>query len=119
MLINLGRAGSILGGSIDTQLGKSLCNFAGITSDNVDLGGSIDTQLGKSLCNFAGITSDNVDLGGGGSIDTQLGKSLCNFAGITSDNVDPWGTGVQSTLNFGSHFATLVGLPLTMLIQGG
>ena len=52
-------------------------------------GGSIDTQLGKSLCNFAGITSDNVDPGG--SIDTQLGKSLCNFAGITSDNVDPWG----------------------------
>ena len=56
---------------------------------------------------------------GGGSIDTQLGKSLCNFAGITSDNVDSWGTGVRSTLNFGSHFATLVGLLLTMLIQGG
>ena len=35
-------------------------------SDNVDPGGSIDTQLGKSLCNFAGITSDNVDPGGGG-----------------------------------------------------
>ena len=63
--------------------------------DNVDpggLGGSIDTQLGKSLCNFAGFTSDNVDPGGGQS--TQLGKSPCNFAGITSDNVDPWGTGV-------------------------
>ena len=76
------------GGSIDTQLGKSLCNFAGITSDNFDpgwAGGSINTQLGKSLCNFAGITSDNVDHGG--SIDNQLGKSLCNFAGITSDNV--------------------------------
>ena len=82
------------------------------------MGGSIDTQLGKSLCNFAGITSDNVDPGGA-SIDTQLGKSLCNFAGITSDNVDPWGTGVQSTLNLGSHFATLLGLLLTMLIQGG
>ena len=78
------------GGSIDTQLGKSLCNFAGITSDNVDPGGSIYTQLGKSLCNFAGITSDNVDPGG--SIDTQIGKSLCNFAGITSDNVDPGGS---------------------------
>ena len=81
------------GGVNDTQLGKSLCNFAGITSDNVDpwgTGGSINTQLGKSLCNFAGITSDNVDLGG--SINTQLGKSLCNFAGITSDNVDPGGS---------------------------
>ena len=52
------------GGSINTQLGRSLCNFAGIISDNVDPGGSIDTQLGKSLCNFAGITSDNVDPGG-------------------------------------------------------
>ena len=180
-------------GSIDTQLGKSLCNFAGITSDNVDLwvavdrhwtwevtlqlcwdysltmlilGGSIDTQLGRSLCNFAGITSDNVDLVGsqstlnlgshfatllglpltmrilGGSIDTQLGKSLCNFAGITPDNVDPgwegvnwhsslevtlqlcwdylwqcwsWGA-VISILNLGSYFATLLGLLLTMLI---
>ena len=56
------------------------------------LGGSIDTELGKSLCNFAGITSDNADLGGG-STDTQLGKLLWNFAGITSDNVDPWGQG--------------------------
>ena len=60
-------------------------------------GGSIDTQLGKSLCNFAGITSDNVDPRG--SIDTQLGKSLCNFAGITSDNADPWGTGVGWGVN--------------------
>ena len=55
------------------------------------MGSSIDTQLGKSLYNFAGITSASVDPGGGGSIDTQLGKSLCNFAGITSDNVDPGG----------------------------
>ena len=69
----------ILGGSIDTQLGKSLCNFAGITSDNVDPGGTIDTQLGKSLCNFAGITSDNVDPGRG-SIDTptrEVTLQLC------------------------------------------
>ena len=133
------------GGSINTQLGKSLCNFAGITSNNVDLGGgqstfnlgshfatllgllltmlilgaggSINTQLGKSLWNFAGITSDNVDPRG--SIDTQLGKSLCNFAAITSDNFDPGGLGGQSILNLGSHFATLLGLPLTMLMLGG
>ena len=163
----------ILGGSTDTQLGKSLCNFAGITSDNVDpweIGVSIDTQLWKSLCNFGGITSDNVDPGGvrsilnlgghfatllrlpltmricggilGGQFNTQLGRSLCNFAGITSDNVDcGWGSiNTQlgrSLCNFagiisdngdpegsldtelGSHFATLVGLLLTMLIQGG
>ena len=67
----------ILGGSIDTQLGKSLCNFAGITSDNFDpgwAGGSINTQLGKSLCNFAGITSDNVDAGG--SINTTWEVTL-------------------------------------------
>ena len=75
------------------------------------------TQLWKSLCNFGGITSDNVDPGG--LIDTQLGRSLCNFAGITSDNVDPWGQGGRSTLNLGSHFATLLGLLLTMLILGG
>ena len=135
------------GGQLDTQLGKLLCNFAGITSDNVDHwgirglintqlwkslcnfgwdylltmlipGGLIDTHLGRSLCNFAGITSDNVDCGWG-SINTQLGRSLCNFAGIISDNVDPWWTGVQLTLNLGSHFATLLGLLLTMLIQGG
>ena len=86
----------LLGGSIDTQLGKSLCNFAGITSDSVDPGGgTINTQLGNSLCNFAGITSDNVYPGG--SIDTKLGKSLCNFVGITSDNVDPWGVNWHST----------------------
>ena len=107
------------GGSINTQLWKSLCNFAGVTSDNVDPGrGSINTQLGKSLCNFAGITSDNVDPRGS-QIDTELGKSLCNFAGITSDNAWSWGGGGQLTLNLGSHFATLLGLPLTMLILGG
>ena len=39
----------ILGGSIDTQLGKDLHNFGRIASDNVDPGGSIDTQLGKDL----------------------------------------------------------------------
>ena len=106
---------------INTQLGKSLCNFAWITSDNVDpegdqltlnleshfatllglpltiliLWGSIDTELGKSLCNFAGVTSDSVDPEGG-SIDTELGKSLCNFAGITSENVDPGGVDQHS-----------------------
>ena len=37
-------------------------DIARITSDNVNPGGgSIDTQLWKSLCNFAGITFDNVD----------------------------------------------------------
>ena len=57
------------------------------------LGGLIDTQLGKSLCNFAGITSDNVDPGGQGVQSTlNFGKSLCNFGGITSDNVDPRGS---------------------------
>ena len=107
------------GGSIDTQLGKSLCNFAGITPDNVDpwvYRGSIDTQVWKSLCNFAGITSDNVDPVEG-LIDTHLGRSLGNFAGITCDNVDP-GWRVWSALNLGSHFATLLWLPLTMLILG-
>ena len=105
---------------IDTQLGKSLCNFAGITSDNVDPGGwgvQLTLNLGSHFATLLGLPLTMLILGG--SIDTQLGKSPCNFAGITSDNVDPWGTGVRSTLNFGSHFATLVGLLLTMLIQGG
>ena len=92
------------------NLGSHFAIFAGITSDNVDWG--VDTQLGKSL--WAWITSDNVV-----DQDTQLGKSLCNFAGITSDNVDPGGWGDQLTLNLGSHFATLLGLPLTMRICGG
>ena len=65
-------------------------------------------MLGGLDCNFAGVNSDNVDPRG--SIDNQLGKLLWNFAGITSDNVDPWGTGVQLTLNLGSHFATLAGI---------
>ena len=179
------------GGSIDTQPGKSLCNFAGITFDSVDPGGSINTQLGKSLCNFAGITFDSVDLGVNWHSTWEV---LCNFAGITSDSVDPvgcsnqhstweftlqlcwdnlwqcWSWGVnqhstwevtlqlcfdylwqcwsqggvnwhsawevtlqlcwdylwqcwswwrgQLTLNLGSHFATLLGLPLTVLILG-
>ena len=51
-----------------------------------------------------------------GSIDTQLWKSLCNFTGITFWQC--WSWGGQLTLNLGSHFATLLGLPLTMLIQG-
>ena len=104
------------GGSINTQLRKLLCNFAGITSDNVDPRGSINTQLGKSLCNFAAITSDNFDPGGaGGQSILNLGRSLCNFAGIISDNGDPEGS-IDTEL--GSHFATLLGLLLTMLIGG-
>ena len=66
----------MLGGQ-STQLGKSLCNFAGITSDNVDPGGSIDNQLGKSLCNFAGITSDNVDAGGSINTTWEVTLQLC------------------------------------------
>ena len=94
---------------MNTQLGKSLCNFAGITSDNVDLGGQLTLNLGSHFATLLGlpltmfpgdpgkslwgITSDNVDpWGTGGSINTQLGKSLCNFAGITSDNVDAGGS---------------------------
>ena len=72
---------------MNTQLGKSLCNFAGITSDNVHLGGQLtltwEVTLQELLLTMLIL--------GGGSINTQLGKSLCNFAGITPDNVDPGG----------------------------
>ena len=108
----------MLGGQ-STQLGKSLCNFAGITSDNVDpRGGQSTLNLGSHFATLLGLPLTMLILGGWSMMlgDTQLGKSLCNFAGITSDNVDPGG---QSTLNLGSHFATLLGLPLTMLILGG
>ena len=107
-----------MGGQSILNLGGHFATLLGLLLTMLILwaGGSINTQLGRSLCNFAGITSDNVDPGWG-SIDTQLGKSLCNFAGITSDNVDPGGA--QLTLNMGGHFATLLGLPLTMLIVGG
>ena len=101
----------ILGGGQSTfNLGSHFATLLGLLLTMLILGagGSINTQLGRSLCNFAGITSDNVDPRG--SINTQLGKSLCNFAGITSDNVDPGGAGGQSTLNLGGHFATLLGL---------
>ena len=80
------------GGSINTQLGRSLCNFAGIISDNVDPGGSIDTELGSHFATLLGLLLTMLI---GGSIDTQLGKSLCNFAGIISDNVDAGGLGLQ------------------------
>ena len=80
----------LVGGSIDTQLGKSLCNFAGITSDNVDLGGSqLTLNLGSYFATLLGLLLTMLILGG--STDTQLGESLCNLAGITSDNVDSWG----------------------------
>ena len=36
------------------------------------LGGSIDTQLGKDLQDFGRITSDNVDPGGKGSAETAI-----------------------------------------------
>ena len=109
MLIQLG------GGSIDTQLWKSLWNFTGITLDNVDplrgvnghsslevtlelllglpltmliLGGLIDTQVWKSLWNFCWDYLWQC-WSWGGSINTEVWKSLWNFAGITFDNVDP------------------------------
>ena len=62
------------------------------------------------------ITSGSVDLGGG-LIDSPLGKSPCNFARITSGSVDPGGA--QLTVNLGSHFATLQGVPVGVLILGG
>ena len=78
-------------------------------------GGQSTFNLGSHFATLLGLLLTMLILGAGGSINTQLGKSLCNFAGITSDNVDPR---CQSTLNLGSHFATLLGLPLTMLMLG-
>ena len=80
------------------------------------LGDRSTLNLGSHFVTLLGLPLTMLNLGGG-SIDTQLGKSLRNFAGITSDNVDPGGG--RSTLNLGSHFTTLLGLPLTMLILGG
>ena len=53
-------------GSIDSQLEKSVCTFAGIICDSVDPVWSINSQLEKSVCTFPGITCDCVDPGGGG-----------------------------------------------------
>ena len=71
------------------NLGSHFATLLGLPLTMLIVGGSIDTQLGRSLCNFAGITSDNVDPEGVNQHSTW--KSLCNFAGITSDNVDPGG----------------------------
>ena len=68
-------------------MGSHFATLQGLPAESVDPGGSINCQGGKSLCNFARITSGSVDPGG--SIDSQLEKSLCNFARITSGNVDP------------------------------
>ena len=88
-----------------------------ITSDNVDPGGLIDTQLGRSLCNFAGITSDNVDAGGRGVNQHSTWEvTSATLLGLTLTMLILWG---QLTINLGSHFATLLGLPLTILIRGG
>ena len=87
----------ILGGLIDTQLGRSLCNFVGITSDNFD----------------PGVAGDNV-VGGGQSI-LNLGSHFATLLGLPLTMLM---LGGQSTLNLGSHSATLLGLPLTMLILG-
>ena len=76
----------MLGGQSTLNLGSHSATLLGLTSDNVDAWGSIHTELGKALCNFAGVNSDNADLGGG-STDNQLGKLLWNVAWITSDNV--------------------------------
>ena len=80
----------ILGGRSTHNLGRHFAALLGLSLTMLILGGwSINIQIGKCHCNFAGITFDNVDPGG--LIDTQLGKSHCNFAGITFDNFDPGG----------------------------
>ena len=55
----------LTGGSIDTQLGKSLCNSAGITSDNVDLGGSgLTLNFGSHFATLVGLLLTMLILGG-------------------------------------------------------
>ena len=101
------------------NLGSHFATLLGLHLTMLILGGQLNNQLGKSLCNLCWDYFWQCWSGGVWLIDTQLGKSLCIFAGITSDNVDPRWWGIQLTLNLGSHFATLLGLPLTMLILGG
>ena len=51
-------------GQLTLNLGSHFASLLGLPQTML-IGGSINTQLGKSLCNFAGINSDNVDPGGG------------------------------------------------------
>ena len=44
----------MLGGQ-STQLGKSLCNFAGVNSDNVDPGGQLTINLGSHFATLLGL----------------------------------------------------------------
>ena len=94
-------------------------------------GGQLILNLGG---HFAGITSDNVDPEGG-RIDTatcwdqystwEVTLQLCwDYLGVVNQH-STWEVTLtspgscQSTLNLGNHYATWLGLPLTMLILGG
>ena len=90
----------ILGGSIDTQLVKLLCNcnFSVLTFGNVNPWGGGGGQLTLNLwSHFATATFLYSPLEmfilGEGSIDAQLVKSLCNcnFSVLTFGNVHPGG----------------------------
>ena len=106
------------------------------------IGGSIDTQLGKDLqrlwkdsfwqCWSSGQWGVNTQLGkdpqrlredclwqcwSGGSIDTQLGKDLQRLWEDSFWQCWSWGLNWHSTWKWSTK--TLEGLPLTMLILGG
>ena len=98
---------TFLGGSIDTQLLKWLCNcnFSVLTSGNVHLrwgGGRLTLNFWSDFATATFLYSplEMFTLGGGGSIDTQLLKWLwkSNFSVLTSGNVHlRWGGGSIDT----------------------
>ena len=77
-LLGLSLTMLILGGQLTLNLGSHFATLLGLLLTML-IGGSggLDTQLGKSLCNFAGITSDNVDAGGSINTTWEVTLQLC------------------------------------------
>ena len=136
MLI-LGRVKSTL------NLGSQFATLLGLPLTMLILGReSINTELSEVTLQLCwDYLWQCWSLGDRGLINTQLWKSLCNFGWdyfwqcwsrgfnwhstwevtlqLCWDYLWPcWSWGGWSILNLGSHFATLLGLSLTMLIQG-
>ena len=106
----------ILGGSIDTQLGRICRDLGRIASGNVDPGGVDRHSTWKgSAETLEGLPLRMLILGCQSTLNLER---ICRDLGrIASDNVDPGGVNRPSTWKGSAE--TLEGLPLTMLILGG
>ena len=101
----------ILGGSINSQLGKGPVTFC-----KCSRGGVNQQSLREGSAKTLQGLPQTVLILGGGQLTVTLGRIHKDFARITSDSVNQGGVNQQSTLEGSAK--TLQGLPQTVLILG-